>query len=135
MASPPKNTCTPSNIFGPIEQTLFLGCSVVTFSCDLGWNEQSSTVTVHLIEDTCSGNTRVYFDDDLNRRTTTNVDPGFYGLDRWQTTGGDLYSGDKINSDDTLIRPSKLIIGTPVYFRLGDFEYSGLVQSFERKVA
>ena len=132
MASPPKNTCTPSNIYGPIEQTLFLGCSVMNFSASVGWNEQSSTITVHLVEDTCSGHSRVYFDDGLDRRTTTNADPGFYGLDRWQTSGGDFYSGDRISSSDTLIRSSSLIIGVPVYFRLGDFEYSGLVQSFER---
>lgn len=127
-----QNLCTPSNIYGPLEQTLFLGCSVIDYGGGVGWNEQSSTVTIHLVEDTCSGHTRYYWDNNLDKQSTTAADPGFYGLDRWQKADGTQYSGDKISASDTLVRESSQIIGAPVYFRVGNFEYSGLVQAFEQ---
>lgn len=40
-----------ANITGPFEQTKFCGASVTSISCSLGWNEQSSTFTVGLVED------------------------------------------------------------------------------------
>ena len=50
---PVKNTCD-SNSTGPYEQTLFLGCSVLSFSASAGWNGQASELTVELAQDTCS---------------------------------------------------------------------------------
>lgn len=102
------NACSgvSRNIFGPPEQTLFLGCSISSFSVNVGWNEQVGEVTVSLAQDTCpvpsGGNPKVYYDANLQRQTTTAADPGF-------------------------IEPN---IGAPVYFRAGDFEWAGLVQSF-----
>ena len=29
--------CTPANLYGPYEQTLFLGCSVLGFTASAGW--------------------------------------------------------------------------------------------------
>lgn len=37
---------------GPFNQTLFLGCSVTSFSTNLGWGGESSTCTVTLTKDT-----------------------------------------------------------------------------------
>ena len=56
-----QNNCTPANIFGPLQQTLFLGLSVRDFSAQAGWNDQASTLTVTLVQDNCVGN-REYFD-------------------------------------------------------------------------
>lgn len=42
----------PSNVFGPYPQTLFLGCSVVSFNTSLGWGNQPSQLSVTLVEDT-----------------------------------------------------------------------------------
>jgi len=109
MATPVKNTCTPGNIWGGFDQTMFLGCSVMSFSASAGWNEQQSEITVQVVEDTCAppaGSPKKYFDTDLTEQDWTIADPGFFGL----TTN---------------------IIGAPVYFRVGDFEFAGQVQSWE----
>jgi hypothetical protein len=42
----------PSNVFGPYPQTMFLGCSVVSFNVSLGWGNQPSSLSVTLVEDT-----------------------------------------------------------------------------------
>ena len=36
-------------------QTRFLGASVRSVSCNVGWNEQTSTINVSLVEDTKNG--------------------------------------------------------------------------------
>lgn len=105
--TPVKNICGPENVYGGFTQTLFLGCSVSTFSVSAGWNEQVDEVTVQVVQDLCSGSTRLYYDDSLIEQTTTNADPGFIG-----------------HAQD--------IIGCPVYFRVGDFEFTGIVQSWEQ---
>jgi hypothetical protein len=43
----------PSNIVGPYNQVLFLGCSVSNFNCNLGWGAEQSTLNVSLAEDDC----------------------------------------------------------------------------------
>lgn len=103
-----QNLCTPARIYGSFEQTLFMGLSVMSFSASIGWNGQQSEVTIQLVydPDTCGG-TKVYYDSMLNRKTMTGADPGF----------------------------TSPIVGSPHYFRAGDFEYMGLVQSVERKDA
>ena len=100
--------CGPQNITGPVEHTLFLGCSVVDFSCTMGWNEQASSIDVTLVEDPCtapSSHPKNYYPLPGQSRTTTSADPGF-------------------------IYPT---IGAPVYFRVGSFEFAGVVQSWSRK--
>jgi hypothetical protein len=47
--------CSPANIYGPLSPTTFFGCSVVSFSAGVGWNEQASEITVKLVED-CNQN-------------------------------------------------------------------------------
>jgi hypothetical protein len=98
--------CTPANIYGPFTQTLFLGCSVRSFNCTVGWNEQTTSLSVDLIEDPCAGN-KVYYPYPGATRTWTQADPGF---EAYQPT-----------------------IGAPVYFKFGEFEFAGVVQSWMKK--
>ena len=43
----------PDKTVGPYNQTMFLGCSVTNFNCNLGWGADQSTLTVSLTEDYC----------------------------------------------------------------------------------
>jgi len=104
MPLPVQNTCTPQDIFGGFEQTIFLGCSVISYSLNGGLNEQKGEVTIQLIEDPCSG-PKVYYDRSLVKQNYTGADPGFIG-------------------EDTPI------IGVPAYFRMADFEFSGIIQDW-----
>jgi hypothetical protein len=93
-----------------IEHVLFLGCSVKGFSSTVGWNEQVSEVTVQIVQDTCGApaeRPKYYWDTLLNKQSTTDADPGFVG--------------EQID-----------IIGAPAYFRMGNFEFCGIIQSWER---
>jgi len=97
------------NIVGPFKQTIFLGCSVKSFGCTIGWNEQVTNLTVELVEDPCPGD-KVYY----NRPGSTpevgvwtDPDPGFEAY-----------------------QPS---LGAPVYFRVGTFEFAGVVQGWTKK--
>lgn len=106
--------CTPPNVYGPFKQTLFLGCSVKSFSCTMGWNEQSTSITVELVEDPCKpvgAKDKVYYPKPGVHKFWNKADPGF----------------------------SFPSIGSPVYFRIGagtdpanteDFEFAGVVQSW-----
>lgn len=93
------------NIVGPFKQTLFLGCSVKSFSCNIGWNEQVTTLTVELVEDPCAG-PKVYYNHPGHTGSWTAADPGF---EAYQPT-----------------------VGGPVYFRVADFEFAGVVQSWDK---
>ncbi len=114
MAVLGKNTCTPERIYGPLPQTIFLGCSVKSFTVSAGWGEQSSTLTVELVQDPCIG-PKIWWDKSLNRQTGDIADPGFLAPDP----------------------------GVAVYFRMeedpndpsdrGGFEYCGLIQSWIEK--
>lgn len=110
-----KNTCYSSEDVGPFEQTLFLGSSVMSFTTTLGWNGSVSTLTVELVTDTCPGR-KIYYDQNLNRQLWTDSDPGFFGV-----------TPIPFSSPNEVID----ITGLPVYFRLGNFEFSGIIQSWE----
>ena len=118
------NQCDPARIFGPLPQTLFCGLTVKNFSVNVGWNEQSSSLTVELVEDTCGVSVngkdqkKYYWDANLNRQVLVNTpDPGF-------------------------VQPEP---GCAAYFRIeekpdalteqerGGFEYCGIVQSWNVK--
>lgn len=43
----------PEKTVGPYNQTLFLGCSIKDFNCNLGWGAEQSTLSVSLVEDSC----------------------------------------------------------------------------------
>ena len=49
-----KSNCAPNPVYRPYRQTLFLGCSVLSFSATAGWNGESSSVTVELAADPCN---------------------------------------------------------------------------------
>ena len=84
-------------------QHLFLGLSVVGFSADGGREQQTSTLTVQLVEDTTACNPKKYYDRRLELKEHTGPDPGF-------------------------IYPRT---GSPCYFRVDDFEFCGLLQRYE----
>ena len=101
--------CTPSNIYGGFKQSMFMGLSVSSFSSSMDLAGNNTECTIRLVRDTCpSTDGKVYMDenavlhlDDGDR--FTDPDPGF----TYPTTG------------------------SPCYFRVGGFEYSGLLQSYE----
>ena len=94
------------NIVGPFKQTVFLGCSVKSFGCTIGWNEQVTNLTVELVEDPCAGQ-KVYYDKPGHEGVWAKADPGFEAY-----------------------QPS---LGAPVYFRVGTFEFAGVVQGWTKK--
>ena len=103
-----KAVCSnlPTNVVGPFDHTLFLGLSVQSFSSSMGWNEQESSIQVELAEDKCkpTNNPKVYYPAPGIKRFWDGPDPGF------QTP----------------------TIGAPVYFRAGDFEFAGIIQSWNK---
>lgn len=102
-------SCAGNEYFG-VRQTLFLGCSVASFSASASWNEQVSEVTVSLYQDPCGTAAeypKYFYDTYLDVQTTTEADPGFLG-----------------EMCD--------ILGMPAYFRVGTFEFCGIIQSWEK---
>jgi len=97
--------CGPSSSVANFEQTLFLGCTIKDVHAEAGWEQQGSSFTVTLVQDTCAGNSRAYYDANLQKQYTASADPGFLG-------------------------ESYDIIGMPVYFRIADWEHSGIIQSW-----
>lgn len=171
-------------------QTLFLGASVSSFSANMGWGGQPSSVTVNLVEDVgCSGilqykgshgseNNHYYtcegddcfVDDDGNAWKPGNIsngttypdppkekyypgkvyyefvenegfvskywrrgDPGFFGTGTSVAPEGDA-AQSKIEIPASSLY-SYDIIGTPVYFKMQDFAFAGLVQSWEQDMS
>ena len=113
-------TCTPQSLYGPYYQTRFCGATVMNFTVNAGWNEQSSELSVNLVEDCSTTNKRIEYDVDLEGRIVTDA--------------------------DEFVEPP---IGCPVYFRIGDiiddagsysrnpeggFEFSGVLQAWTRKM-
>lgn len=100
------NLKTPTNIYGPFQHTLFLGCSVQDFSVNAGFNGESSSLTVNIVRDNkASATGKIYYDSNLDQQITYDSDPGF----------------------------SYPNVGSPAYFRIGDFEYCGIIQSYTEK--
>lgn len=102
---PIKNSCVPQSIYGSFAHTMFLGSSVRSFDVSGGWNQETSELVVELVDDPCPG-TKIYYDTSLYQQTWTAADPGFFGS-------------------------AYPIIGCPVYFRVANFEYCGIIQSWE----
>ncbi len=100
------NLKTPQNIYGPFQHTLFLGCSVQNFSVSAGFNGESTNLTVNIVTDNkASATGKIYYDANLDRQVMYDADPGF-------------------------TFPN---VGSPAYFRIGDFEYCGIIQSWVQK--
>jgi len=105
----PPVLCSDASSF---QQTLFLGATILDFSISLGYGEQSSSLTVKLVEDTCEGHSRVYYQGSSGVGKRSTLVPA-------TTTKGDSFSPPPA--------------GSPVYFRMGGFEFSGLLQSWTRE--
>ena len=101
--------CDNLAVHGPFNQYNFMGCSVESFTMSVGLNEQQTEVSVELVQDCASvpegGNPKIYYDDLLVQRENYGPDPGF-------------------------INPG---VGSPVYFRIGNCEFSGLLQAWTKK--
>jgi hypothetical protein len=108
-----NNICTPPRVYGPLSQTLFCGCSVKNYSISAGWNEQSSSMTIELVEDTCSGN-KFWWDENLDRQTGNIVDPGF----SYPEPGCAAYFRFEENPE------------AATEAERGGFEYAGLIESW-----
>ena len=107
-----QNLCTPQPVYGPYEQTMFLGCSVLSFSATAGWNGQSSEVNIELVQDTCE------------------MPEGKYKY--WYANPSTIYGGRQEFSgpDPGFTYPN---VGAPAYFRVADFEYAGIIQGWTLK--
>lgn len=187
------NTCSDSKL---IAQTIFLGSSVSSFNCNLGWSGQPSQLTVNLVDDinkeackynrqfpscavagadndnyyySCSGDNcymdrdgstwssgnigrarndgstimaddkllpgKLYYKFDENTTASTTdpfvskywyyPDPGFLGNPNRIDTAGNYTIGENVVSSGFDI------IGTPVYFKMDNFTFGGIVQSWE----
>lgn len=89
------------------KQVVFLGASVRGFSASLGWNEQPTVVTVELVEDPCTpeAGTKVWYDPFTKSPIEYDLpDPGY-------------------------IAPN---IGSPCFFKYGEFEFTGLLSTIRR---
>ena len=116
MAELGQNLCSPARIYGPLPQTVFCGCSVLSFSVSAGWNEQASNLTVELVQDECTG-PRVWWDESLQRQTGNIADPGFTEPE----PGCAVYFRIEENSDGS------------TEAERGGFEYAGVVESWTEK--
>ena len=70
-------TCTPQSLYGPYYQTRFCGASIMSFSVSAGWNEQTSELTVDLVEDCSTTNKRIEYGVDLEASVVTDADEFF----------------------------------------------------------
>lgn len=99
-----QQNCTPARIFSPAQNRyLLLGLSIANFNGGLGWGAQNGDISINLVNDTCPGN-KLYYDGNLNLQTWTGPDPG---------------------------PPNDVVTGNPIYIRLDNFEWAGIIQSFE----
>lgn len=93
-------------------QTRFLGASISSFSTQIGWNEQTTSMTISLVEDTSTA-------------TTKRI---------WASYSGDILTPfsafTTTTTADSFAPPS---LGSPVHFRFDDFIFNGVLQSWEKK--
>jgi hypothetical protein len=135
-------------------QTLFLGCSVKSFNCSLGWGGEASRLSVELAYDNCAypnlvdinGNviprpngSDEYTQSLLNNNFAkdengNNLVPGkvFYQPQGNKVVSKYHYGPDPgFYADMPNPEHSVDIIGCPVYFKYNDFEFSGIVKNWE----
>ena len=112
-------TCTPQSLYGPYYQTRFCGASIMSFSVSAGWNEQTSELTVDLVEDCSTTNKRIEYGVDLEASVVTDADEFSQ-----PHVGSAVYFrvGDELNESGEYVRNPE-----------GGFEFTGLIQSWNRK--
>ena len=148
MAIIDTQNCVCSGINLDAQQTLFLGCSIQTFSATAGWNSAVSSMDVVLYEDYSCSTDKVYYSSQcLSEQTWSAPDPGFFGDTRWRRSA-DLIIGGKVaypsgseyssctkeNVADTLVRPGVNLEGVPVFFKFGSFEWCGVISDWAKDV-
>lgn len=114
---------TPNpDIHGPFEQSVFLGASVVSWQEMTGWNEQTSSLNINLVEDPVlnqeftepSVGTPVYFEFPSPVGQTTPSDRDvhkFYGIvQSWERTNGS--DGQRIKV--SVIDPREILSGVQI---------------------
>ena len=121
-----QNNCTPQKYFGPYRQTLFLGLSVRDFSISAGLNEQYTTMTVNLVQDTCSG-VRDYLDENFIWQTGIQFADGDPGLNNAPVGSPAIFK----------IAETFEEAETPINRAIEDpgFEFAGIVQSYARNTS
>lgn len=90
-----------ADIYGPYSQTLFCGATISSFSHRLGWNSDESSLDVTVVEDPCSSD-KVYYACDTSAQLANTVDS---------------------------FNPPEL--GSPVYFKIGSLEYTGILRNWK----
>lgn len=100
----------------PFSQTRFLGASIANFSCQLGWNEQTTSLTVSLVEDTSTATTKKVWTEYQIVSDSYQIKP--------------LSVATTVTTADSFAPPN---IGDPVHFRFEDFIFNGILQSWEKK--
>ena len=129
-------TCTPQSVYGAYYQTRFCGASVMNFTVTAGWNEQTSELTVNLVEDCSIVNKRIQYGVDLEASIVTDADEFSE-----PPVGCPVYFrvGDIINADGEYERnyikdsEGNIVVDENGKPKEGGFEFSGLIQSWNRK--
>lgn len=96
----------------PVAQTLFLGASISRFDVNIGWGSQETSLTISLVEDTFTTTTKTYWSSRVGNS------PVIYS-EAQTTTAADSFSPPDV--------------GSPVYFRIGDFAFSGVLQGWAQE--
>lgn len=147
MAVIDTENCVCSGLNLDVGQTLFLGCSVQSIQATAGWNSAVSSLDVILIEDNLCGNEKTYYSSQcLSEQTWNDIDPGFFGDPRWsrisdRDVGGRTFpSGSQYSSctpeniNDVLVRPPVNLEGVPAFFKLGTFEWCGIISDWAKDI-
>lgn len=130
------------------KQTLFLGVSIQSASLVGGWNGTATQLSVTLYEDYCPSDKCCYGSQCLEEKTVNAADPGFFGDPRWERDqdyvvdgvvrfpAGTQYSScTPENLADTLVRPAVNLEGLPAYFRVGNFEWCGIITDWVKDIS
>jgi hypothetical protein len=135
-------------------QTLFLGCSVKSFNCSLGWSGEASRLSVELAYDPCAypilrdinenpiprpEGSDEYTESLLNNdfpkdKNGNNLVPGkvYYQPEEDKIVSKYFYGPDPgFYADMPNPIDSVDIIGCPVYFRYNNFTFAGIVKNWE----
>lgn len=125
---------------GELQQHLFLGLTIQDYSADNGLSDTTSELSVVLVEDTCTaptGGAKICYDLSLDRQEVYTADPGFIGENRYLSaeTGTEYSAEFAKDGADTLVRAAINILGSPVYFRHQNFEFSGIVSDWVKNVS
>ena len=131
-------------------QTLFLGCTVKSYNSSLAWGGEASRLTVELIQDECEyprltdgdGNPvdrptgyneyiqSIQNDSFQKDKNGNSIVPGkVYYVPR----NGELQSAYYYDADPGFYGETLDLMGVPVYFKHDNFEFNGIVQSWENK--